>query len=218
MQQMQNERIARELHDVVIQRLFAVGLCLDALSHRLPDPASDEVIHAADELNQTIQDIRAAIVSLQRGGTSGPLREELAGVIGQAEHTIGFAPDVCIRGPVDALPERVHRQLLATLSEALSNVARYAHASHVQVSINANRDELVAVVSHDGLARPEQGLATLRRRAELVGGAVTTEPGDDGPGLMLTWRVPLRRGPGSDGSAAPSSTPAGAEKWRGRVG
>ena len=191
----ERERIARDLHDVVIQRLFAVGLGLDALSNRLAGDASDQVVHATNELHQTIRDIRGAIFSLRSDEPGRPLRERLAMVFDRAEHSIGFPPDVHLAGAVDALPEGVHLHLLATLNEALSNAARHARASRVVVSITARADELLAEVIDDGVGLPpereESGLANLRRRAELVGGTMTTGAGLDGRGLRLTWRVPL---------------------------
>jgi signal transduction histidine kinase len=195
----ERERIARDLHDVVIQRLFAVGLGLDALSARLEGSTADQVAHAVDELHHTIRDIRMAIFSLRSDEPSQSLHERLAKVFGRAEHYLGFAPDVRIHGSVDTLPETVHLHLLATLNEALSNVARHAHASRVAVSIRAEEDELVAEVVDDGVGLPpvrqESGLANLRRRADLVGGTMTTECGPDGQGLKLTWRAPLPHAP-----------------------
>jgi len=191
----ERERIARDLHDVVIQRLFAVGLGLDALSGRLDGDEAQQVIHATDELHHTIRDIRGAIFSLRSDEPSRPLRERLGRVFDRAQSALGFAPDVQIEGSVDTLPETIHLHLLATLNEALSNVARHARASRVDVSISAEADELVAVVRDDGCGLPpirtESGLANLRRRAELVGGTMATGPGPDGRGLDLVWRVPL---------------------------
>jgi signal transduction histidine kinase len=116
-------------------------------------------------------------------------------VFDRAESALGFAPDVQIEGSVDTVPETIHLHLLATLNEALSNVARHAGASQVDVVISAQAGELVAVVRDDGCGLPanrtESGLANLRRRAELVGGTMATGPGPAGRGLQLVWRVPL---------------------------
>jgi two-component system, NarL family, sensor histidine kinase DevS len=191
----ERERIARDLHDVVIQRLFAVGLGLDALSARLEGSVADEIAHAIDELHHTIRDIRVAIFSLRNDEPGQPLQERLRRICARAEHALGFAPDVRVGDSVDALPEGVHLHLLAVVNEALSNVARHAQATRVGVSIAAEEGELVAEVTDDGVGlapkRRESGLANLRRRADLVGGTMTTEPGPGGAGLTLTWRVPL---------------------------
>jgi PAS domain S-box-containing protein len=192
----ERERIARDLHDVVIQRLFAVGLGLDALSSRLTGPPAEQVTHATDELHHTIRDIRGAIFSLRSDEPTRPLHERLAAVFSRAEQSLGFAPEVDLRGPIDGVPEEVHLHLLATLTEALSNVARHAAAKRVWVTIRAGVDELTAVIADDGRGLPpdrqESGLANLRRRAEIAGGTMTTSSGPEGTGLVLTWHVPLR--------------------------
>jgi PAS domain S-box-containing protein len=191
----ERERIARDLHDVVIQRLFAVGLGLDSLSAALPDAQAEQVIHAMDELHDTIGDIRGAIFSLRSDEPSRPLGERLVVVFDRAEKLLGFALDVRVAGEVDALPEPLHLHLLATVNEALSNVARHASATRAWVTITVAGNELSAVVRDDGCGLPaerrESGLANLRRRAEMVDGTMTTEPGPGGMGLELAWRVPL---------------------------
>jgi PAS domain S-box-containing protein len=191
------ERIARDLHDVVIQRLFAVGLSLDAVSARLPDAQAREVVAGIDELHHTIRDIRGAIFSLRSDEPGQPLSERLASVVARAEQSLGFS----VRAEVDraldsAAPETLHWHLLATVNEALSNVARHANASAVRVRVAVAGDELVVTVADDGRGMPdappsESGLLNLRRRAEMVGGSMTTRRGLDGRGVELTWRVPL---------------------------
>jgi signal transduction histidine kinase len=100
-----------------------------------------------------------------------------------------------LRGPIDEVPESVHLHLLATLTEALSNVGRHSGAKRVAVTIRAGAEQLTAVVADNGRGLPpdrqESGLANLRRRAEIAGGTMTTTPGPDGTGLVLTWQVPL---------------------------
>jgi PAS domain S-box-containing protein len=191
----ERERIARDLHDVVIQRLFAVGLGLDALSARLTGAPAEQVTHATDELHHTIRDIRGAIFSLRSDEPTRPLHERLAAVFTRAEQALGFAPEVELRGPIDEVPESVHLHLLATLTEALSNVGRHSGAKRVAVTIRAGAEQLTAVVADNGRGLPpdrqESGLANLRRRAEIAGGTMTTTPGPDGTGLVLTWQVPL---------------------------
>jgi PAS domain S-box-containing protein len=191
----ERERIARDLHDVVIQRLFAVGLRLDAMSARMSGPEADQVANATDELHHTIRDIRSAIFSLRSDEPSRPLHERLDVVFNRAEQVLGFAPEVTIAGQVDAVRESVHLHLLATVNEALSNTARHSGATAVDVSITVADDALTLVVTDNGRGlraeRQESGLANLRRRAQLAGGTMTTEPGPGGVGLVLTWRVPM---------------------------
>lgn len=193
----ERERIARDLHDVVIQRLFAVGLNLDSLSGHLPELEADRVLAATDELHHTIRDIRGAIFSLRSDEPSHPLSERLGVVFERAEQILGFGPAVHVDDEVDtAVSESLQWHLLATLNEALSNVARHSGAAAVTVHVAIVDGDLIATVCDDGCGLPadrvESGLLNLRRRAEVAGGTMTTEPGADGRGLELTWRVPLR--------------------------
>jgi signal transduction histidine kinase/CheY-like chemotaxis protein len=190
------ERIARDLHDVVIQRLFAVGLRLEALGPKLKAPQARQIVETIDELNLTIDDIRESIFALSSSDQRPALRRRIELVLERAERTLGFRPQARVDPRIDALePSAVHLHLLATVNEALSNVARHAGATTAHVSVWVVGDELVATVTDDGRGlatnRHESGLANLRRRAELVGGAMTTEPGPGGIGLVLTWRAPL---------------------------
>jgi PAS domain S-box-containing protein len=193
----ERERIARDLHDVVVQRLFAIGLGLDTLAERLPDDPSTQVRTATDELHQTIRDIRGAILTLHSDEPDQPLRERLRIVIDRAEFALGFAPTIALDPAIDAAPEELHWHLLATAREGLSNAAKHSGATAVEVTVSVVGKELVVVVSDNGRGLPaernESGLANLRRRAQIAGGSMTAEPGPDGRGLVLTWRAPLPR-------------------------
>lgn len=196
----ERERIARDLHDVVIQRLFAVGLGLEGMAKRLPSRAARHVHEATGELDNTIADIRRVIAAL-RGGQGDDdltLSERLGPVFGRAERMLGFRPVIHLDAALDeAVPAALHLDLVATVNEALANAARHARADAVEVTIVVEGGELVAIVADDGVGLPpkrqESGLANLRKRAELAGGYLTTTAGRDGVGHVLTWRVPLRR-------------------------
>jgi signal transduction histidine kinase len=197
-------RIARDLHDVVIQRLFAVGLRLEAMCRRVPDDEANQLANTIEELNHTINDIRNAIFSLRTGEqTRTKLTDRLEQLFERAEQTLGFAPTVQLDEALDeTVPGRIHLHLLATLNEALSNVARHASATTVTVQVSSSNGILTATVVDDGVGlapiRTESGLANLRRRAEIAEGTMRTEPGADGRGLMLIWQVPLAGGPSTD--------------------
>jgi signal transduction histidine kinase len=197
-------RTARDLHDVVIQRLFAVGLRLEAMRRRVSDNEADHLVDTIEELNHTIIDIRNAMFSLHTGEQTHPrLTDRLAQLFDRAGHTLGFAPLVHLDESLDeAVPERIHLPLLATVNEALSNVARHASATSVLVRISSSDATLTATVADDGVGLPathtESGLANLRHRAELANGTMRTEPGTDGRGLTLTWQVPLHDRPSAD--------------------
>jgi signal transduction histidine kinase len=198
------DRIARDLHDLVIQRLFAVGLGLQGLTKLIVRPqVAERITGFVDELDLTIREIRRSIFSLQEP-SEGPvsLRGELLRAVQEAASMLGYEPRVSLAGPLDSLvPEETRPDLLATLREALSNAARHADARSVsvEVAVDAQGAEVQLVVRDDGRGMPtepgrQSGLANLADRAERWGGrfAVDSAPGD---GTTLTWTAPLRRQP-----------------------
>jgi signal transduction histidine kinase len=199
------DRIAADLHDTVIQRLFATGLGLQSTVRSIADPAAAaRVLEAAEELDDTIRQIRTTIFSLQHADLSGRgLHDGILGLAVQAAPGLGFEPSVRFRGAVldQDINTNVAVQLLAVLNEALSNVVRHAGASAVSVDVEVTELELVATVVDDGVGlgsgeRPGgRGLASLRHRAEILGGTLDVRAGDGGAGTTLQWRVPLPSGP-----------------------
>jgi signal transduction histidine kinase len=188
------ERIARDLHDVVIQRLFATGLRLQGVAMAADPSVAERLEGAVDEIDATIKAIRGTIFELQQRG-SGSLRGEIRALARDYEPLLGYAPEVATAGPVDTVvPVKVRDQLLPVLREALSNAARHARASHVTVDVRADPREVVLVVTDDGRGlepgRHESGLRNVRDRAAALGGEVELTPGPLG-GTSLTWRVPL---------------------------
>jgi signal transduction histidine kinase len=190
------ERIARDLHDVVIQRLFATGLQLQGIRGAV---ASDEVAaridKAVDDLDLTISDIRGTIFDLQARDT-GSLRSGIRDLVHEYVGVLGYTPVVRTAGPVDtAVPEPVGVQLLAVLREALSNVARHAAARRVRAEVAVTDDHVLLRVDDDGRGLPpersESGLANARRRAQDLGGSLELGSGDS-TGTRLMWKVPLR--------------------------
>jgi signal transduction histidine kinase len=199
------ERIARDLHDTVVQRLFATGLSLQgatALIHGDPATASARVQAAVDDLDLTIKHIRSAIFGL--ASTAGQdrtgVRSRVLDVVGEASRVLGFEPTVLFDGQVDAVtPEPVAVDALATLREALSNVARHAQASRVDVVVAVDADgggELCLRVTDDGVGPPSpdqprgHGLDNMAQRARRRGGSFTLGPADP-RGTELEWRVPI---------------------------
>jgi signal transduction histidine kinase len=192
------DRIARDLHDLVIQRLFATGMALEgALRTIEPEPAADRVRRAVDDLDTTIKEIRTTIFALQSPApASGEgLRSVVLQAVRAAGATLGFEPRVEFTGAVDTMvPTAVGEQLLAVLRESLSNTARHASAARVDVAIRATADYVELVVRDDGCGlAPDgrrSGLANLARRAHDLHGTFTAEPRPEG-GTEVTWRVPL---------------------------
>jgi len=189
------ERIARDLHDVVIQRLFAAGMQLQgAARHAVRPEIRQRIDSVVDDLDTTIRDIRGAIFEL-RTPAHGHLRSEIRSLVEEAGAALGFRPRLTIDGPVDsAVPDPVWPELLAVLREALSNVARHARASSVSVVAAVRDGRFVLTVTDNGTGIGEvtrtSGLANMRMRAEELGGELTLAPGDP-RGTVLTWSVPL---------------------------
>jgi signal transduction histidine kinase len=189
------DRIARDLHDRVIQRLFATGLGLQGLERSVPPEARARLERSVDDLDDTIREIRRSIFSLTAPVTDVGLRARLLAVVEETSPALGFEPSVRLDGPLDsAVPGPVTESLLATLREALSNAVKHARPSSVSVRVAVGPDALVLRVADDGCGMNgsgrQSGLANLRRRAEELGGGfdVDSAPGD---GTRLRWRVPL---------------------------
>jgi signal transduction histidine kinase len=196
------DRIAQDLHDLVIQRLFAVGLGLQSVTPRVPTPdVADKLSGYIDDLDQTIQAIRTAIFSLtEPADRPSGLRGEVLQVVGESAEILGSEPVLTFQGPLDsAVPDGVRPDLLAVLREALSNVARHAGASRVHVLLEVDRAGRTAtlVVEDDGTGldpgrTPGQGTTTMRARAERLGGSCVLEPAEP-RGTRVRWTVPLTR-------------------------
>jgi signal transduction histidine kinase len=192
------ERIARDLHDLVVQRLYATGMSLQGAMPLIARPeASNRVSRAVDALDETIREIRTAIFALQAPmNTAGRgTREQILDILQEMTEPLGFAPSLSLAGDVDRVPVDIAEQMLVALREALSNVARHARASHVQVAVEAGAD-LVLVVADNGVGMTgstrRSGLANLAQRAARLGGTVQLGPAD-GAGTELRWQVPLPR-------------------------
>jgi signal transduction histidine kinase len=194
------ERIARDLHDIVVQRLFAAGTLLAAANPATLTPDNqqrlDDVIN---DLDTTIRDIRSTIFQL-RSPANAQLRTDIAKVVDQARAALGFRPHLVTDGPLDsAVPDQVRPELLAVLREALSNAARHAHPSRVTVTVEADAHRLTASVVDNGPGIPDgaghSGILNMRHRAESLGGTCTIERVATGTGTAVTWQVPLDSGP-----------------------
>lgn len=187
------DRIARDLHDLVIQRLFAVGLGLQGAARSADAALAGRLDGAVDDLDATIKDIRRSIFALGSLDTAHDVQGEVTRLVERAAGTLGFRPSLEFRGPVRTrIGEDLAPQVLAVLGEALSNASRHAGASAVSVLLAAG-DDVVLVVSDDGRGLPaqvqESGLRNLRRRAEERGGRCEIES-SPGAGTTITWSVP----------------------------
>jgi PAS domain S-box-containing protein len=190
------ERIARDLHDTVIQRLFAVGLSLQgAIARAGNDEIRDRIEMAIDEIDGTIRDIRTAIFALQsrRGRAAGP-RETVLQITREAARALGFDPHVEFNGLVDTqMTAEVRDQFVPTLREALTNIAKHARASRVDVLVDVGDDVVLRVVDN-GVGITDtfsggSGLGNMAERAEELGGTCVVKAADGG-GTVVEWRVP----------------------------
>jgi len=194
------DRIARDLHDLAIQRLFATGMTLQGADRLIDNPgASERVMRAVGDLDETIKIIRSTIFGLQARETSDvqSLRARAARAVGQAQATLGFAPRLSMEGLLDTdVPQSVAEHVVAVLGEALSNAARHAHATRVEVVLQATAEEVVLTVADNGVGIPgggrRSGLANLDRRAQEAGGGFEVQVPAAG-GTRLVWRAPLDR-------------------------
>jgi signal transduction histidine kinase len=195
------ERIARDLHDTVIQRLFATGLSLQSAS-RLADNETvrTRMTTAVDDLDATVRHIRTVIFGLERQTMSAPadVRRRTLDLTAEATRALGFEPQVTFDGPLDTMVSTaLADEVLAVLREALSNVGRHAAARHVLVELVLAHGELSLTVTDDGVglgadaSTGGHGVANMRARATDLGGTLHVTPGAEGRGVRVRWSVPV---------------------------
>ena len=198
------DRIARDLHDLVIQRLYATGMSLEGTMPMITRPeVASRITNAVDAMDLTIKDIRATIFALQSRDTADEpdLRGDILDLVEEMTPMLGFAPSLRLgAGLGGQIRPEVAEQALAALREALSNAARHAAASRVDVTVDAGADGMLTVqVTDNGIGIPadgrRSGLHNLASRAEKLGGELrfgAADPNEPTPGTRLEWRVPLK--------------------------
>jgi signal transduction histidine kinase len=192
------DRIAKDLHDVVIQRLFAVAMTLMSAVRLVEHPeAAGRMQHAIDELDETIRQIRSTIFALQAPAEPDQpsLRAQIVHLVEGARGHLGFMPGLRMEGRLDnEVPAPVAEHLLAVLREALSNIVRHARATRADVLAEVEGDRLTLVVQDNGVGIPDEGrrsgLRNLEERAERLGGTFEMASPAEG-GTRLCWSVPL---------------------------
>ncbi len=189
------ERIARDLHDVVIQRLFAAGLGLQSMSRLVGrDDLRQRLDQTVTDLDTTIRDIRTAIFEL-RAPAAASLHSELIDTVEACADALGFRPTLRVTGLIDrGVPDALRPEIVAVAREALSNVVRHAHAHAVEVSVDVTADAFTLRVTDDGVGidspKPGSGLGNMRARAEDRAGDFSLTNVDP-HGTRLTWTVPI---------------------------
>ncbi|MEV7150248.1 GAF domain-containing sensor histidine kinase [Streptomyces sp. NPDC093084] len=194
------DRIARDLHDLAIQRLFATGMTLQSAGRFVGHPeAAERVARAVDDLDETIRIIRSTIFGLRtRDGDAGTgLRARAVRVAGESAPVLGFAPGVRMEGLLDTdVSRETADHAVAVLSEALTNIARHARADRADVTLATDGRELRLTVRDNGVGIPpsgrRSGLCNMAERAEQLGGRLDWDCPRDG-GTTLVWRVPVTR-------------------------
>uniref|UniRef100_A0AAU2K0U4 GAF domain-containing sensor histidine kinase n=1 Tax=Streptomyces sp. NBC_00049 TaxID=2903617 RepID=A0AAU2K0U4_9ACTN len=197
----ERDRIARDLHDLAIQRLFATGMTLQSAARLVEhEEAAERVGRAVDDLDETIKIIRSTIFGLRtKDRESGPgLRARAARAVGDAATALGHPPRLSMEGLLDTdVPLQISDHVMAVLGELLSNAARHAQSTRVGVILKAGQGEITLTVSDNGRGIPAQGrrsgLRNLAERAEGLGGSFTVDTPDEG-GSRLVWRAPLPTG------------------------
>jgi signal transduction histidine kinase len=194
------ERIGRDLHDNVIQRLFATGLALEGVQQLAAESGVRQRIAAAvDEIDATIRTIRTVIFDVE-SQRAPSLRGSMLDLARDTAQSLGFQPTVVFDGAVDTLVSgHVADQLLSTLRESLTNVVRHASARRVDIELSVDRDisltvrdDGVGIDWADGVSTGGHGMSNLKTRAERLGGRLTVARAPTG-GTQLEWRVPLDR-------------------------
>ena len=194
------DRIARDLHDLVIQRLYATGMSLQGVTSQIVSPeVAERVSRSVDALDDTIKEIRSAIFALQTHAAAKPadMRARILFVVQEMAQALGFAPSLHLQGALETrIPEEIIEQMLTALRESLSNAARHANARNVAVTVSVT-SALMLTVTDDGVGIApggrRSGLRNLEQRAAALGGSLVISA-PDGGGTELVWRVPL---PGS---------------------
>jgi signal transduction histidine kinase len=192
------DRLARDLHDTVIQRLFAVGLSLQSMAGAAAGTGmAERLAMAISDIDDTIRQVRASIFEL--GPDTPGVRASALALVRELAPVVGFEIPVTFAGPIDSVvPEQVTEHLLATLREAITNIARHAHATEATVALSV-ADGLCRLqvtdngcgLNHERATEGGLGLVNLRRRAEMLHGQLVVE--SQTGGTRIFWEVPIDR-------------------------
>ncbi len=190
------DRIARDLHDVVIQRLFAAGLSMQSMQRFITDKtALERIKNVTTELDETIRDLRNTIYSLQVSSNETELLSDLIlRAVRNAAKPLAFAPRLNLAGPIDStVSEETAKHLLAVLSEGLSNAVRHSKAGVIEVCVDVTADKVIVTIVDDGIGVGEpgrrSGLLNMEKRAKLLNGTFEIESTET-TGTRMTWEVP----------------------------
>ena len=191
-----HERIARDLHDTVIQRLFAAGLSLQSVLPVVPEAAKVKIERIIDDQDDAIRELRTAIFGLSSKRSAGrTIRVVVNQLVDDASRVLGFRPTLHFNGVLDSVDQKVTDEVAAVVRESLSNVARHARANKVEVSLSHIGEKLAVMISDDGAGIPSShrlgsGLLNMHDRAARLSGTCTVTSGE-GTGTIVRWQVPV---------------------------
>jgi PAS domain S-box-containing protein len=196
----ERERIGRDLHDVVLQHLYGMGLTMQAVSAAATEDVADQLEPLIDEVDRVISEVRTIVFTLGTSAHRGALGSELADVMAQSSRVLGFTPSLRLSGPVETVitPE-IRTEMVASMREALGNVARHARGTTASVVVEVEGSLVTMTVTDNGDGPPPDidgavsgghGLANLAARAESLGGSCELRAGESG-GAELRWSVPF---------------------------
>ena len=191
-----HERIARDLHDTVIQRLFAAGLTLQSVLPTVPEQARAKIETIIDTQDDAIRELRTAIFGLSSKRSAGlTIRVVVNQLVDDASRVLGFRPALHFVGVLDGIDAAVTSEVAAIVREALSNVARHAQAHRVEVTLRHVDETLDVTISDDGAGMPQShqsgsGLLNMHDRAERLGGTCDVSPGSRS-GTIVRLTIPV---------------------------
>jgi two-component system, NarL family, sensor histidine kinase DevS len=193
-------RIGRDLHDVVLQHLYGMGLSVQAIAASADPAVGARLETAIDEVDRIISEVRTIVFTLGTSASHGTLGQELADVMAQSSRVLGFTPALRLEGPLESvITDEIRAEMVASMREALGNVARHAKASQVVVTVEVSEGHIMMKVTDNGEGPPldlaraysgGHGLANLRSRAASLGGSCALTSGID-HGAVLIWTVPF---------------------------
>lgn len=188
------DRIARDMHDHVIQRLYAAGLSLQASARHIDSPVRHRVEKVVDELDFAIKDLREAIFELHQHLPEGGLGPTIEALVAQFARNAGYVPDLAFEGLLSDVPPHLEQEVVAVVREGLSNIVRHSSATDAQVRVST-LDGLVVTIQDNGVGISSQvarsGLENLENRAAGHGGAFSLSAREP-TGTLLRWRIPLQ--------------------------
>lgn len=192
-------RIGRDLHDVVLQHLYGMGLTVQAIAQGADADSAERLESIIDDVDRIISEVRTIVFTLGTTSQHGSLGQELADVMAQSSRVLGFTPALRLEGPVESvINDEIRVEMVASMREALGNVARHAEATRVEVIVEVHDGHVLMRVSDDGIGPPAElssayagghGLSNLRSRAAALGGSCALTSGDAG-GAVLIWNIP----------------------------